>query len=31
MLKFFSRLERTRNVVIISFAAIVVLGLVVAG
>src|SRR5437763_6295228 len=31
MLKFFSRLERTRGVVIISFAALVVLGLVVAG
>ncbi|MBC7929406.1 MAG: peptidyl-prolyl cis-trans isomerase [Rubrivivax sp.] len=31
MLKFFSRLERTRNLVIISFAVIVVLGLVVAG
>ena len=31
MLKFFSRLERTRGVVIISFAVLVVLGLVVAG
>lgn len=31
MLKFFSRLERTRNFVIISFAVVVVLGLVVAG
>jgi peptidyl-prolyl cis-trans isomerase D len=31
MLKFFSRLEKTRNIVIISFAALVVLGLIVAG
>src|SRR5438105_11571486 len=31
MLKFFSRLEKTRGVVIISFAVLVVLGLVVAG
>ncbi|HST53174.1 MAG TPA: SurA N-terminal domain-containing protein [Pyrinomonadaceae bacterium] len=31
MLKFFSRLERTRGVVIVSFAVLVVLGLVVAG
>ncbi|HEX7956263.1 MAG TPA: SurA N-terminal domain-containing protein, partial [Pyrinomonadaceae bacterium] len=31
MLKFFSRLEKTRNLVIIFFAAIVVLGMVVAG
>ena len=31
MLKFFSRLEKTRNIVIIFFAAIVVVGMVVAG
>src|SRR3954454_18558047 len=31
MLKFFSRLEKTRNVVIIFFAALVVVGMVVAG
>jgi peptidyl-prolyl cis-trans isomerase D len=31
MLKFFNRLERTRNIVIVSFAVLVVLGLVVAG
>jgi peptidyl-prolyl cis-trans isomerase D len=31
MLKFFSRLERTRGVIIVSFAVLVVLGLVVAG
>src|ERR687883_568563 len=31
MLKFFSRLEKTRNIVIIFFAALVVVGMVVAG